>query len=108
MTDIIILRAESTEDAAGDRVEGDFVDHLSLSGKVAPSNREESVEVGRNAVITQATVYVRDLPAPPDIRHTDQARIRGKTYSIEGEVGLWEREDSGTWAVQFAVKWVGG
>lgn len=98
---ITILRASPGEDEYGDPVGGSYSDHLTLQGQFAPSNPEEPVEIGRNAVITGGTVYVRDLEAAPDIRASDRAAIRGVEYEIDGEIGLWRRNSS--WAVQFAV-----
>ncbi len=104
--DIVIRRASSTTDEYGDPVPGTFADHLTLSGKFAPNNPSEPVEVGRNAVITGGTVYVRGLASKPDVTSEDRAKIRGVELEIDGEIGAWLRAD--TWAVQFAVKAVTG
>lgn len=98
---ITILRASPGEDEYGDPTGGEYSAHLTLQGQFAPSNPEEPVEIGRNAVITGGTVYIRDLETPPDIDATDRASIRGVEYEIDGEIGLWKRNTS--WAVQFAV-----
>lgn len=99
---IVIRRSTWIEDSYGDLVEGPFVDHLTFEGKFAPNNPGEPVEVGRNAVITGGTVYVRDLKTQPDILSTDRALIRGVEYPINGEVGEWQRLSG--WAIQFAVE----
>lgn len=99
---IVVRRASAATDEYGDPVPDVWADHLELSGKFAPNNPSEPVEVGRNAVITGGTVYVRDLASKPDIVSTDRARVSGSEYEIDGEVGVWLRAD--TWAVQFAVK----
>lgn len=99
---IQIRRATAATDEYGDPIPGTFSDHVALAGKFAPKNPSEPVEVGRNAVLTGGTVYVRDLAAPPDVMPTDRARIRGVDYEIDGEIGVWQRSVS--WAVQFAVK----
>lgn len=103
--DIIIRRAVVVENPDGDPVGGAWTEHLTLSGKFAPSNPSEPLEVGRNTVITGGTVYVRDLASRPDIAAHDRAVVRGVELLIDGEVGAWLRSD--TWAVQFAVKAVG-
>lgn len=109
MTAVMVRRKPSVYDEAGSLVKtGVWVDHLALVGKVSSASSGESVEVGRNAVITTGTVFVRDLPFRPDILHTDRVKIWDATYQIEGEVGVWERETLGTWAVQFGVKRVVG
>lgn len=99
---IVVRRASAQTDEYGDPIPGAFADHLTLQGKFAPNNPAEPVEVGRNAVITGGTVYVRDLPTKPDVADTDRVNIRGVEFEIDGEVGAWLRAD--TWAVQFAVK----
>lgn len=99
---IQIRRAAAATDEYGDPIPGTFSDHVALAGKFAPKNPSEPVEVGRNAVLTGGTVYVRDLAAPPDVKPTDRARVRGVDYEIDGEIGVWQR--SASWAVQFAVK----
>lgn len=99
---IVILRASEATDVYGDPIPGEFADHLAVAGKFAPTNPSEPIEVGRNAVITGGTVYVRDLASRPDVLPTDRAKIRDVEYEIDGEVGAWLRAD--TWAVQFAVK----
>lgn len=100
--DVVVRRAVVVTNPDGDPVGESWVDHLTLSGKFAPSNPSEPLEVGRNTVITGGTVYVRDLPVRPDITAADRAVVRGVEYAIDGEVGAWLRSSS--WAVQFAVK----
>lgn len=103
MTETVeIWRAGSSTDEYGDPIPGTLAKATEYQGRFAPNNPSEPVEVGRNAVITGGTVYIRDLASAPDIRATDHAKIRGVTYPIDGEVGVWRR--SSDWAVQFAVK----
>lgn len=102
---IVIRRAVMVTNPDGDPVGESWTDHLTLSGKFAPSNPSEPLEVGRNTVIKGGTVLVRDLASRPDITAHDRAVIRGVELLIDGEVGAWLRSDS--WAVQFAVKAVG-
>jgi len=99
---IVIRRAVEVINPDGDPVGTDWADHLTLSAKFAPSNPSEALEVGKNTVITGGTVYVRDLPARPDISADDRVKVRGVEYDIDGEVGAWLRQS--TWAVQFAIK----
>ena len=103
---VVVLRYTEGVDEYGDPIPGDYVEHLTLPAKFAPNNSTEPVEVGRNAVITGGTVYIRGLPAPPDIVAQDRARILGADYEIEGEIGSWQRR--ATWGIQFAVKQVKG
>lgn len=103
---IEVHRASMVLDTYGDEVPGPFVKVLELVGRFAPNNPAEPVEVGRNAVITGGTVYVRGLSAVPDVRATDRALVRGALFDIDGEVGVWRR--SSDWGVQFAVKAVAG
>lgn len=107
MTETVeIWRPSSATDAYGDPVPGALAKVKDYACRFAPNNPAEPVEVGRNAVISGGTVYIRDLDAEPDIRATDHAKIRGVTYLIDGEVGLWRRSEG--FAVQFAVKKVTG
>lgn len=87
---IATLRYADAEDAYGDPIPGDYSHHLTVVAKVAPNNPSEPVEVGRNAVITGGTVYIRTL-TELDISSEDRVSIRGVTYEIDGEVGLWRR-----------------
>lgn len=102
---IQIRRAAAATDPYGDPIPGGYADHVALVGKFSPNNPAEAAEVGRNAVITGGTVYVRDLASPPDVVASDRAVIRGVTYEIDGDVGVWRR--SAGFAVQFAVKRAG-
>lgn len=99
---IVIRRPSIVEDPYGDPIEGEYADAGEYLGRFAPNNPAEPVEVGRNAVITGGTVYLRDLSVAPDIASSDRARVRGVEYEIDGEVGLWRRNSG--FAVQFAVK----
>lgn len=98
---IQIRRAAESTDPYGDPIPGTFTDHVVLVGKFAPNNPTEPVEVGRNAVITGGTVYVRTA-AVPDVVSTDRAVIRGVELEIDGEIGVWRRNSG--FGIQFAVK----
>lgn len=98
---IQITRATSATDPYGDPIPDVYANSVLLSGKFAPNNPSEPVEVGRNTVITGGTVYVR-TPTIPDVKATDHAVIRGVEYEIDGEVGVWRR--SSGFGIQFAVK----
>lgn len=99
---IIICRAVTVTNPDGDPVSSTWAEHLDFTGKFAPSNPSEPLEVGRNTVITGGKVYIRDLPTRPDITADDRAVIRGVEYAIDGEAGAWLRQE--TWAIEFAVK----
>ena len=94
-------RAGSATDPYGDPVPGTYAKKLTLAGRFAPNNPSEPVEVGRNTVITNGTVYARTATVP-DVLATDRAVIRGVAYEIDGEIGVWRR-DAG-FGIQFAVK----
>jgi len=107
MTEAVeIWRAGSVNDAYGDPVPGTWAKSTEYQCKFAPNNPAEPVEVGRNAVITGGTIYIRDLASAPDIRATDRAKIRGLMFELDGDVGVWRR--SKEFAAQFAVKRVTG
>ena len=99
---VIIRRAVEVLNSDGDPVGTDWADHITLSAKFAPSNPSEALEVGKNTVITGGTVYARDLPVRPDITSDDRASVRGVEYEIDGEIGMWLRQD--TWGIQFAIR----
>lgn len=103
---IKIRRAGVATNPDGDPITGAWQDHITLDGKFAPANPSEPFEIGRNAVISGGAIYIRDLLSRPDILDTDHAVVRGVEFEIDGEVGVWLRED--TWAVQFAIQRVKG
>lgn len=98
---VTILRYTEGTDAYGDPIPGDYLPHLSRLAKVAPHNPAEPVEVGRNAVITGGTVYIRDKERL-DIRAEDRVEVHGTVYEINGEVGIWPR--SSEFGHQFAYQ----
>lgn len=101
---ITILRYQTATDAYGDPIPGTYEPHITVSGKVAPSNPSEPVEVGRNAVITGGTIYIRH-GAALDITNEDRVRVRGVDYEIDGEVGVWKRRTE--YGHQLAFKKIG-
>ncbi len=102
---VTILRYTEGTDAYGDPIPGEYLPHLTVDAKVAPNNPAEPVEVGRNAVITGGTVYIRN-PEVLDITSEDRVRVRGADFEINGEVGVWRR--SGEFGHQFAYQKIRG
>lgn len=71
----------------------------------APRSSEENNDFA-NTVITGASLFA---PWDADIEPSDQIRIHGKVYEIEGEVGLWIHAHNGAPAgIQAALTRVTG
>ena len=98
---VTILRYTEGTDPYGDPIPGEYLPHLTVEARVAPNNPSEPVEVGRNAVITGGTIYIRDKEVL-DITSEDRVEVHGKVYEIDGEVGIWPR--SREYGHQFAYK----
>ncbi|MET0716408.1 MAG: hypothetical protein ABWY57_15995 [Mycetocola sp.] len=102
MTVIDVHRATTAEDEYGDPKPTTWSLWKSFDGLVGWGNPDESVEPGRNTVITNRTVYIEGS-APTGILATDRCWIDGVEYSIEGKVAEWDPSD-GYVGAQFAVK----
>ena len=100
MTTINVFRAEMVEDVYGDLQPGTPALWNTFDGKVGWGNPNESVEPGKNTVITNRTVYIRST-TPTGILSTDQVEIDGIRYDIDGKVAEWGDDHVGA---QFAVK----
>lgn len=72
-------------DAFGDPLPG--TEHDIAGCLFAPRGSDES-DGFANTVITGAQLFA---PAAADIRATDQVRVRGVVYEVEGDVGDWGR-----------------
>lgn len=73
---------------------------------VAPRQGEEDNAGGREAVIVGLTVY---LPAGTQIAAVDRMVVRGETYQVVGEPGVWTNPYTGiTRGVQVALERVEG
>lgn len=93
MITVTRLRPAGGKDRYGDPADG-AADEESIPGcAVAPRMSEEPQRRGRQGVVTGLTLYV---PPGWDIRHTDQFRIDGKVYDVEGEPGVWDNPHTDT------------
>lgn len=82
------VRPGTTTDRYGATVD-DWTDtsNLAITGcAVAPRDAEEDRGNGRQAVIIGFNVYA---PAGADVLPTDRLIVRGDTYSVDGEPGVW-------------------
>lgn len=53
----------------------------------APGGVSEPVELGRNPVVSEPTLY---WPGEwPDVTHEDRLRVRGLVYAVEGQPADW-------------------
>lgn len=100
MTTITVQRATVAEDIYGDPKPVSWSTWSTFEGEVGWGNPDESIEVGRNTVITNRTVLIRGA-APSGILSTDRVVIGGVTYDIDGAVAEWGDPHVGT---QFAVR----
>lgn len=66
----------------------------------------EPVAVGREAVIIKPTLYFPG--AWPDITETDQVRVRGVLYDVEGRPADWRSPWDGTGGLIVTLKVVVG
>lgn len=57
-----------------------------------PGQSAEPLQAGRNAITTQPEVYA---PAGSDVLAGDRITVRGKTYEVDGEPGVWKNPFSG-------------
>jgi hypothetical protein len=79
---VTVLRPGGRDDF-GDPLPG--TEHAIAGCLFAPRGSSESSDFA-NTVITGAQLFA---PAGADIRATDQVRIRGVVYDVEGDVGDW-------------------
>lgn len=109
MTEVIVrVRAgEPTgeKDAFGKDVLGPPTEREIAGAWFAPGGASEPPEIGRNAVITEPTLYFHD--ERPDITERDQVRVRGLLYDVEGTPADW-RHDGGPEGLVIRLKRAGG
>jgi hypothetical protein len=82
------LRGSLVENRYGDD-EWDWSDpaELDITGcAVAPRDSTEDHDQGRQAVLVGFTVYA---PAGTEILPTDRLEVRGDTWEVDGEPGVW-------------------
>jgi len=51
-----------------------------------PGGSREPVEVGRASVVTTPKLYFQSTP---DLTSSDRVRVRGLTYTVEGNPAVW-------------------
>lgn len=74
-------------DRHGNPVPGDPVESPLFGALFAPGSTSEPFEVGRAAVIAEPTLY---FPRTwPDLRPTDQVRVRGGVFEVIGDPSDW-------------------
>lgn len=90
---IEIWRAATVQDAYGNDTAGGFAWLETVHGcAVAPRKEAELTENGRTGVIIGLVVYARPTAT---IRPSDQVRIDGEIYEIDGEPGNWQHPMTG-------------
>ncbi|WP_087507924.1 hypothetical protein [Cellulomonas iranensis] len=75
METIHVWRGPPGTDPYGNDVHGEPIPVLTLSAFVAPNHPAEPAQVGRNAIVTGYTIYVR-TPTPTGIVATDLIEVR--------------------------------
>lgn len=87
-TTITRLRWAYTTNALGDRVRTGAPAETTIRGcAVAPRTSADVTEPARQGIVVGLTVYA---PATVELDAvTDQIRVDGAVYDIEGEVGRW-------------------
>ncbi|QAB17482.1 hypothetical protein Leucomu_05700 [Leucobacter muris] len=74
------------EDSQGNEIEGFGPGQQLGIYAFDPGGRSESSEPGRDAVVTEPTIYLP--PGSPFAPH-DECVVRGKRYAVEGEPADW-------------------
>lgn len=75
-------------------------------GILAPGGSTETVEAGRQTVETVATLYFRNTW--PDIVESDQLRVDGELYNVDGEPQKWQAQRGGVGGLVVRLSRVGG
>lgn len=81
----LVRHGSPTEDDYGNDVPGTATETDIPGSVVAPRTSGEDVQ-GRDQVVVGLNVWV---PAGTDVRPTDQFRVRGVLYEVDGEAGAW-------------------
>lgn len=103
-----VIRKRSTGggvDDYGDPIPGTTTEVPIHGCLVSPRESSELTSNGRAGVIIGLTVYA---PPSADVVSTDQVIVRGTTYNVEGEPGLWASPFTGPRGLQFALERVEG
>ena len=90
---VTIIRAGTpTEDPYGNEVPGPTTETDVSGCAVAPRSSSEDLQA-RDQVIVGLNVW---MPSGTDVRATDQMRVRGILYEIDGEPGSFATPFTGT------------
>lgn len=82
----------SGEDSQGNEVEGFGSGHQLGIYAFDPGGRSEPSESGRDAVVTEPTIYLP--PGSPFAPH-DECMVRGRRYAVVGEPADWVHPSRG-------------
>lgn len=108
MSEIIsVYRGTTGTDVDGNAVQGELALVGQFAAHVAPNHPSEPNAVGRTAVITGYTIYIR-AAAPTGIKDTDVIDVRGTKCPVDGLVAAWRSATGAYKGEQFAVKVVTG
>lgn len=120
METIHVWRGAPETDPYGNEVQGEPVPVLTLPALVAPNHPAEPAQVGRNAVVTGYTIYVRsstltgvvatdliEVRSPVDVTATLDER-RAHLLPVDGVPAAWISARGVRRGEQLAVKVVDG
>lgn len=89
-----IRRTPGGVDQYGDPVPSNTIETELRGAFVAPRMSDEIQTRSRAGVAVGLTLFA---PAGTDLRFTDQVRVDGEVFEVDGEVARWEHPGSG-WA----------
>lgn len=92
------LRPATSDDRYGDTTPGEQAEEDIDGALFAPGGTQEPVQIGREAVIAEPSLY---FPRTwPDILATDLMRVRGDVYQVTGFPADWRGVTAGGLVVE--------
>ena len=94
-----VRRSPGGHDRYGDPIASTVTETVLDGWLLAPRHQDESTERGRNGVVIGLTGFRPGLPC--ELLHTDEVRIDGTLYVVDGEPGDWDGSQVGGCEVAF-------
>lgn len=95
-----VYRATTTVDRYGNTIPSTWQLVAMVDGGFAPTSTREDTTQGREAVISDASVYVA---CGADARAGDRIEVRGSTYEVVGDPAEWVNPFTG-WAAGAEIR----
>ena len=95
-----VYRATTTVDRYGNTIPSTWQLVATIDGGFAPTSTREDTTQGREAVISDASVYVA---CGADARAGDRIEVRGSTYEVVGDPAEWVNPFTG-WAAGAEIR----